>query len=292
VKSRPIPWVLFADMDGTVVDEETYGPGPALRALERCRSAGVPVVLNSSKTRAEMELFHQVLPLLPGAPFVSENGGGVFLPRRFWDAPEGARPERAFWKVTLGRDHAALLPVLRSALNRLGLAVDLFSDLTPEEIASRTGLPPEQAGLAREREFDEPLGVREDSAAGLQALGDALRREGLRLTRGGRCHHVHGASDKGTAARFVMEQYRKWQGGPVPSAGVGNAANDLPLLEAVDRAYLLRGSDGTHDPETPEGRGIRRLAGVGPPGFCQAVEDLLCPGARPGPGVAAGKGRT
>jgi mannosyl-3-phosphoglycerate phosphatase family protein len=268
-------WILFADMDGTVLDPETYEPGPALEALEQCREAGVPVVLNSSKTRAEMAFFYERLPLLPGSPFVSENGGGVFLPSGYWERPAGAEASVGFWKIALGTPHRKLLPVLKKIVQRLRLDARLFSDLTPEEIAAMTGLPVEQAGLAREREFDEPFWVREGDLSCLDTLREELRKEGLRLSRGGRCLHVHGASDKGAAARYVAGLYREMMPVPVRSAGVGDAANDLPLLETVDRAYLVRRADGTLDPDIPPGRGIRPLPGSGPLGFRQAVEDLL-----------------
>jgi mannosyl-3-phosphoglycerate phosphatase family protein len=274
---QPIPWLLFTDMDGTVLDKETYVPGPAMEALERCRDASIPVVLNSSKTRAEMEFFYHMLPLLPGSPFISENGGGVFLPRGSWGKPAGAEESGGFWRITLGTKHEVLFPILKKIMERLRLDVRLFSALSPEEIAALTGLPLEQAGLAREREFDEPFWLNEAGPSDLKALRAEIRSEGLQLTRGGRCYHVHGASDKGKAVGCVTGLYQKELSSPVRSAGVGDALNDLPLLEAVDRAYLVKGAGGMHDPDIPEGHGIRLQQGAGPLGFCQVVDDLLGP---------------
>ena len=72
--------LVFTDLDGTLLDHHTYSWKEALPALERCRKKSVPVVLVSSKTRAEMAVLHQELKL--SAPFVSENGGGVFFPKK------------------------------------------------------------------------------------------------------------------------------------------------------------------------------------------------------------------
>jgi len=283
-------WILFADLDGTVLDRENYEPGPALAALERCREASVPVVLNSSKTRAEMEFFYDRLPILPGTPFVSENGGGVFLPREFWERPPGAEETRTFWKVTLGARHETLLPALRRAVERLGLPVRLFSDLPAEEIARATGLPLDQAGLARDREFDEPFWLEGEDPAALTALREALDGQGLRLTRGGRCFHVHGVSDKGRAVDYVMERYRQERPDRVVrSAGVGDASNDLPLLRAVEKAYLVQQAHGAHDPELPDIHGVRRVPAAGPEGFCRVVEDLLSAGDRASGSGPAGR---
>jgi mannosyl-3-phosphoglycerate phosphatase len=80
-------WILFADLDGTLLDEETCEPGPSLEALERCRSQGIPVVLCSSKTGAEIRRYHERHSTHPGSPFIAENGGGVFFPADRWDRP-------------------------------------------------------------------------------------------------------------------------------------------------------------------------------------------------------------
>jgi len=261
-------------MDGTILDKETYEPGPAFAALEACRDNGVPVILNSSKTRAEMEGYTERLPLLPGTPFISENGGGIFFPSALWMRPPGAEKRGSYWCVALGAGHERILEVLRSSAERLGLPIRSFSGMKPEEIAQRTGLSEEQAHLAAKREFDEPFWIEQEDPLAPEALGREIREGGMQLTRGGRCHHVHGDADKGTAARYVLERYREIQEG-LPSAGVGDAANDLPLLMTVDAAYLVRRSDGTYDPDIPGDANILFVKGVGPRGFAEAVDDFL-----------------
>ena len=96
----------------------------------------------------------------------------------------------------------------------------------------------------------------------------------MRLSRGGRCFHVHGASDKGRAAQYVRQRYEEAVGG-VWAAAVGDAANDLPMFRVVERAYLVKRDDDSHDPDIPRGGNIRFLPGIGPFGFSQAVDDLL-----------------
>ena len=38
-------FVLFTDLDGTLLDARTYDPGPSVHALDRCRRLGIPVVM-------------------------------------------------------------------------------------------------------------------------------------------------------------------------------------------------------------------------------------------------------
>ena len=269
------PWILFADLDGTVLDTETYEPGPALEALEKCRKAGIPVIFSSSKTGAEIELYHQRYAPLPGSPFVAENGGGAFFPLDHWERPPGGEQKGRFWKVPLGARHEEVLKVLTAAARRMGMGIQTFSGMTPEEISLRTRLCLEEARLAGQRDFDEPFWIEAcEGEKTLHAFQEAIETEGMRLTRGGRCYHVHGASDKGKAAQYVRQRYEHAMG-DVCAAAVGDAANDLPMFRAVDRAYLVQRADESYDPGIPKERNIRFVPGVGPSGFCHTVDDLL-----------------
>jgi mannosyl-3-phosphoglycerate phosphatase len=156
----------------------------------------------------------------------------------------------------------------------VGLQIQTFTGMTSEEIARRTGLLLEEARLAVQRDSDEPFWIEEHDQMTLKALQKAIEAEGMSLTRGGRCFHVHGDSDKGKAAAYVRQRYEQ-EIGNVYAAAVGDAANDLPMFRAADRAYLVKRADESHDPEIPREKNIRFMAGVGPAGFSQAVDDLL-----------------
>ena len=67
--------VVFSDLDGTLLDHYTYSFEDARPALGRLRAAGVPLVLCTSKTRAEIAPLRDALRNTH--PFISENGGAV-----------------------------------------------------------------------------------------------------------------------------------------------------------------------------------------------------------------------
>src|SRR6185295_628096 len=119
-----------------------------------------------------------------------------------------------------------------------------FSELTIEEVANQTGLPLEAARLAAAREFDEPFVIEgvhplAAEAARIEVAGAAERR-GLRLARGGRFHHLTGPADKGKAVRQLLALHE----GPVFSVGLGDSANDLSMLQAVDHPVIVPRPDG------------------------------------------------
>jgi len=70
--------VVFSDLDGTLLDHDTYSFDDARPALERLGHAGVPLVLCTSKTRAEVEPLREALD--NDSPFIVENGGAIMIP--------------------------------------------------------------------------------------------------------------------------------------------------------------------------------------------------------------------
>lgn len=262
--------VLFTDLDGTLLSRDTYDADPAQEALGICRDAGIPVVFVSSKTRAEMEAVRK--RLANRDPFISENGGGIYLPREGWEEPPGFEESGDFWVCALGAPHAAVVRILHAAAGECGLRVEGFSSMSHARISELTGLPVEEAVLAGQREFDEPFLIRDPREPALSCLHDAIRKAGLNLTRGGRFFHIMGKCDKGEAVRRVMDLYRERHPG-VRFAAAGDAENDLPMLRQVDHPFLVRRPDGGFNQAAVFDR-VTVTQGIGPEGFCEAVQTL------------------
>ena len=69
--------LVVTDLDGTFLDHR-YNWDEAKPAVARLRELGLPLVLNSSKTVAEMEDLAMELGLQ--SPLVAENGGLLAIP--------------------------------------------------------------------------------------------------------------------------------------------------------------------------------------------------------------------
>lgn len=255
--------VVFTDLDGTLLDHDTYSHAQAGEALALLGEKGVPLVMVSSKTFPEMKALYDELRLT--APFVFENGGGIYWPEG------GGRTESLGMSVpelAAGRD------ALEAAF---GEAVLFITDMDAAEISRRTGLPRERAILSRKRTASLPFVLSSGKAVGageLSRINDAVRRDGFSVTRGGRFYHFSSAgSDKGAAIARVTGYYRAACPGPVTTVGIGDSENDLPMLGAVDIPVLVRKRDGTviaHGDAR-----VRVTAGAGPAGFNEAVVRIL-----------------
>jgi len=257
--------VVFADLDGTLLDPDTYEPGPAAATLERLAARGIPVVPVTSKTWEETRGWLARLAL--HGPAVVENGGVVVLPAGPRDRPTFELP---------GADYGALRATLPGLAAAVGRRLIGFGDWNPAEIARRTGLSPEEAARARVRLADEPF-VAEPAldAAGERRLAAAAAARGLLVERGGRFLHLHGRADKGTGVRRVAAWYALRAAGRITCVGVGDAGNDRPLLEAVDVAIALPGADGTVDRALAAIPGVRLATAPGPRGFAAAIAEWL-----------------
>jgi mannosyl-3-phosphoglycerate phosphatase len=267
--------LIFTDLDGTLLDHDTYDFSPALPALAALRAAQVPLILCSSKTFAEMKYWRETLDIIH--PCIAENGGALFVPAKYFSQTLEAADERDGHSLVLtGVGYTALRAALLDLAERTGLPIVGFGDLTVEQIAARTGLTLAQARLAKMRDADEPFFIdREFDEKEVERLQTEVWRKGLRVTRGGRFFHLTGSSDKGTAAHQLIRLYQAaWQQ-PIRTIGLGDSLNDLPLLQAVEVPVLVRKKSGEVDENVLAQVKAQITKHPGPAGWNDAVLKLL-----------------
>ncbi len=261
------PLVVFTDLDGTLLDRNTYSFAPARPALAALRRLRVPLVLCTSKTGAEVAPLRR--RLRNGDPFIVENGGGILFPRAYFGP---ATPRR----IDLGRPYAEIWAALEDIARRAGVRARGFHRMSPREVARATGLSLAEARLAKKREFDEPFRFVGADDAGKARFVRLARKTGFDLTTGGRFWHLFAGSDKGLAVRRLAALYRRSRKREIRTLALGDAGNDLPMLRAVDRAVLLPKSDGSFDRAVLRGvpEVVRGMA-PGPEGWNDAVLRVL-----------------
>jgi mannosyl-3-phosphoglycerate phosphatase len=264
--------IVFTDLHGTLLDQITHSYQASLPALRKLQASKMPVILCSKKTRAEVEPLWRELAL--EEPYIFENGGAIcFTPGRFPFEDEAARSESNLNIIELGSRIGALRAGLAEVARRLHIRVRSFGDMSAKDIVELTGLTRQQAQSASMREYDEPFLI--DEPGRERMLTTALRMKGFTVTRGERFFHLSRGSDKGKAARLLTEHYRR-DGGSWVTVGLGNSANDLSLLLAVDRPILIRNPDRSWDSTITQSiPGIRKTMSIGPEGWTESVEKLL-----------------
>jgi mannosyl-3-phosphoglycerate phosphatase len=284
-RDRNLRLLVFTDLDGTLLDSHTYSYEAALPALRALKQRHIPLVIVSSKTRAELEPIRNQLE--NEDPFVTENGGAVFVPMGTFKFPlNRATSHGPYQVIEFGTPYAKLRAALTEIARAAGCALKGFGDMSVDEIVLRTGLSQAEAALAKQREYDEPfviIGAQESPPSSSRAPNETLRRvhreaeaRGLRCTSGGRFHHLLGSHDKGQACRVLIECYRRQLGEDcrLLTIALGDSQNDRAMFAETDQAVLVQKPDGSFDP----GAGISKLIrvdGIGPIGWNRAILELL-----------------
>ncbi|MCR4297794.1 MAG: HAD-IIB family hydrolase [Gallionella sp.] len=259
--------IIVSDLDGTLLDSSSYSFAAAQPALEVIRAREIPLVLCSSKTRTEIEGYRQRLN--NRHPFITENGGGIFIPRGYFPEPVKAEAFDGYWLIRLGTPYAEIRRRFIGLREQLGVKVRGFADMTEEEVAALTGLSRDEAKLSKQRDFDEPFVF--DGAPDERFL-QAIEASGLSWTEG-RIFHITGRHDKGRAVNLLKSLYEQ-QFGTVTSVALGDSLNDLQMLQAVDHPVLVRHEDGSHDARIAIPNLLKTQL-PGPAGWNETVLQLL-----------------
>lgn len=263
------PLLIFTDLDGTLLDHHTYSFKEAEEALMRLHQLAIPIILTSSKTRAEILSLQDRLGLCEA--FITENGGGIFLPPghplknkkklQQLDGLEG---------IQFGKPYA----YIRSMFEKVRAEYNLkgFGDMTVAEISRLTGLGLNEAGLARQRDFSEPFLFLAEPRP--QELKEEMADHGLTVTRGGRFYHLMSAGqDKGIAVTETTRLFQADSHDRITTVALGDAENDIVMLRVVDIPVLIPKPDGTY--ENVKLDGLRKAPYSGSRGWGAAIIKIL-----------------
>jgi len=224
--------VVFSDLDGSLLDHHDYSYVAAGPGLGRLEAMGAPLILATSKTRDEVQVFVEELGL--DTPFIIENGGGILIPSGYFNS---ASNDLEYEELVLSAPVSELQHVLDQA-RADGYQFRSMLEMDINEIVDLTGLRPEEAERAARRHYTIPLVWRDDDERlpGFQAL---IESSGFCLLRGGRFYHLQGRTDKSVALKNLVRRYEQLNDVPVISIALGDSGNDRKMLETADYAIVI-----------------------------------------------------
>ncbi len=258
--------IVFSDLDGTLLDKGDYSFEQARPALQALKERKIPLVLCSSKTRAEMEIVRGLIGNRD--PFIVENGGAIHIPTGYFPFPiDFDRVAGDYLVIDLGTPYARLVQILAELKKESTAALRGFSDMTVEEVSERCALTLDQAARAKRREFDEPFMLLTPGA-----IPEWTNKRGVSVIPGDRFFHLSG-SDKGRAVSRLIALYRQSHPG-ASTIAIGNGPSDFPMLAAVDIPFLVQTGEGVYADHAALAR-LRLAGGVGPDGWNTAMMSVL-----------------
>ena len=98
---------------------------------------------------------------------------------------------------------------------------------------------------------------------------------GFNYTEGARFIHLMGSNDKGKAVKILVDIFKRNQPETkIITVGLGDSLNDLPMLEAVDRPFLVKKLSGNYEKRIKV-ENLIYADGIGPAGWNRAVLSLF-----------------
>ncbi|MCP3868023.1 MAG: HAD-IIB family hydrolase [Gammaproteobacteria bacterium] len=263
--------LVFTDLDGTLLDHHDYSWSAAADALSQLAEQGIPLIINSSKTRSEILDLRQELE--NQHPFIVENGSALYYPSGYF-SEGGIVREGSLESCYFATRRDEILGVLDSLKKTFGFRFRGFSDMTAKVLAEETGLSLKGAQKANERDCSEPLQW-QDTRQRLEAFCKAVESHGLRVLRGGRFYHVMGETDKAAGIRWLVQRYRKaLPDSEFVTVALGDSPNDQAMLEAVDIPVVIEPAAG--DPlKLVDFNSVIYAGAKGPAGWQRAMSRIL-----------------
>jgi len=261
--------LIITDLDGSLLHPVTYSFAEAKSTLELIKKREIPLVISSSKTKTEIEYYNRKLE--NDAPFVSENGGGIFVPKDYFPFNIDGIEHGKYKEIIIGSPYSEIRNAFLQIKNESGMNATGFGDMDVDELMVVTGLTRKEAILAKARDFDEPF-IFKGTENQKQEFFKVIKNKGFYWTEGGFCH-ILGNHDKGKAAKTLIGFYNKIFEHVITIA-IGDSLNDIPLLEAADYPVLIPKENGNYV-SVPDLPGLIKAGVAGSAGWDEAVGGIL-----------------
>jgi mannosyl-3-phosphoglycerate phosphatase len=262
--------LIVSDMDGTLLNHHDYSYQAVLPQLAELQQKQIPLILNTSKTFAELKSWIEKLNIQH--PFIVENGSAIFIPQGYFSdiVLAGQWVDHSFsgyQVIVLGESIITLAAFL---LQHKPEAID-FSSCSQDEAIQLTGLNQQQAVEAQNRQFSIPLSF--DSAEKEQEFAELARQSGFGVLKGGRFLHLLGKTDKGLASQRLKLFYEAAFNARYGVIALGDSPNDTAMLDQSDIAVVVNSPSSEN--LNPSANQLIRTRQQAPQGWNEGVQSAL-----------------
>jgi len=261
--------IVSTDLDGTLLDHFTYSWQAAKPSIDVLKAMNVPIIINTSKTFAEVEQLQKELSL--DAPFIVENGSAIYFPKDYCGSENISIYNDKFDYQILGSTRSEILDVLRHLAEEFEYEFEGFSDWDTDTVIKHTGLNERSAELSQLREYSEPI-LWSDSEERFGHFSEQVKNKGMRIIRGGRFIHILGQANKGSAVSALASVL--FNGEKYTLISLGDSYNDLDMLNVANYPVFVRSP--AHDfPEHQCQNAPVYTELFGPEGWHEAMSKIL-----------------
>lgn len=212
-----------------------YAASEALAEIERRH---IPLVLLTPGTRAQLEILRRKIG--HADPFITESGGGLFLPDGYFALRlEGAKRAARYLSVPFGRTSEEAGAAVEEIAEQAGAEVVRYADMNAREISRNSGMTEREAEASREREFSDRFFFAGNMDLAAPSFEKIAAEQKWQIRHGEPFWELYSGNDEGKALRYLMRLYREALRSRVRSVSIGISIEDLSLLAASDQAFIL-----------------------------------------------------
>lgn len=231
--------LIVTDLDSSLLWHD-YTYDEAKPTIKRIRELGFPLVLNSSKTLAEMQVL--AAELQSTSPLIAENGGMVAYHN---DEPTLIPPNinkvktDSYTIINTGIARDTILQVAHDLRERFNYDFKGFYDFSEQELSDITKLDLISANKAKQRYATEPI-LWNDTEEKFAQFSTQLNKHAIQVIRGGKFIHLMGNIDKKNGVLLVIESLRTtYPNDHWKIVAIGDSENDLGMLEIADYPIVI-----------------------------------------------------
>jgi predicted mannosyl-3-phosphoglycerate phosphatase (HAD superfamily) len=157
-----------------------------------------------------------------------------------------------------------------------GAEVVRYEEMNARDIARNTGMTERDAEASREREFSERFFFAGNADLAAPSFERIAAEQNWQIRRSEPFWELYSGNDEGKVVRYLMRLYRESLRSRIRSVGIGASFEDLTLLAASDRAFVVpTGSDRSAGKLLSKLPNARRIDIPGTLGWHQTVLNIL-----------------
>lgn len=271
MRSYTMQKVIFTDIDGTLLDSYFPDLNKAKKLVEKTLLNGIHLILCSSKTELEQDLIRSNIHLKE--PFIVENGGATIIPLGYFKKSKFNHSKKFQNKyiIETGGSSFKIRSLLKKIRTKHKINFKGTSDLSIAELSKITKLSEDYAKRMIKRKYSETI-VQIDSKD-MPYFVTNLEELGLKVIPGGQYFDITLGNDKGTAAKILMEIFRKEYENDVIFFGIGDSKNDESMLSLMNHSILVQKPDASWQNLRIDN--LQKVKGIGTRGWEVALEIIL-----------------
>ena len=271
-KTDNLSTLIFTDLDSSFLDKSDFSFGNNLNMTRQLFEEGHFVIFNSSKTFTELKNFSHEQSF--DLPFICENGGGIYSPKKYF---KNSKKEREGYGVIFETKNIKnKINFLKKEIIKIyGKYLTFFKDLDDANKKKLSGLSTKRVKLALEREFTELI-LWQSNDENLIKFKEYLDLHDLKIIKGGRFHHISNNINKGISMHRLVKEYKKYYSSKnFITIAIGDSDNDFEMLNYADYPCIVKSSDNQNFVENIKSNNLFISNKQAPEGWAECINEAF-----------------